>query len=200
MKRSLTSLALVPVAALALAACGGDDPIAIDGAWARTSPMATDRGAVYFEITADDGDTLLAASVDASVAGKAEIHEMVAAGDMGGMDDMGDDMSGDMGDMSEDMDDMADEMGSDDMSGDDMGDMDGEHGDDMAEMQMMMQEMSAGLPLPAGEAVMLEPGSYHVMLLVLVDPLETGETFEVTLDFADADDVTLEVEVMESAP
>ena len=179
MKRELTLL--VPAAALALAACGGDDAISIDSPWARTSPNATDRGAVYFEITADDADTLVGVSVDESVAGAAEIHEMVMA-----------EMEGDMsGDMDESMDDMDDESGSDmEMSGDD--------GD--GEMPMMMQEMASGLPLPAGETVSLEPGSYHVMLLELVEPLETGDDFEVTLSFAEGDELTIEVPVLETAP
>lgn len=175
MKREL--ILLVPAAALVFAACGGDDQISVDGAWARTSPAATDRGAVYFEVTADEADTLVGATVDDSIAGAAEIHEMVMA-------DMGDDMDESM----DDMDDMDDEAGSDmDMSDD-------------TEVPMTMQEMTSGLPLPAGETVVLEPGSYHVMLLDLVEPLETGDEFEVTLSFADGDDLTIEVPVLETAP
>ena len=199
MKRKYTLLALVPVAAVALAACGGDDAsIGIDGAWARNSPMASDRGAVYFEITAEEADTLVAASVDSSIAGTVEIHEMVMMemdGEMGDMDgEMGDMDHGDDGEMG-DMDEMSDEMGSD-MEMDDM-EMDGEMG---AEPMMAMQEMAAGLPLPAGEMVELKPGSYHVMLLDLVEPLEIGDEFEVTLSFADSDDITLDVPVLETAP
>lgn len=175
MKRELTLL--IPAAALALAACGGDDAISIDGAWARTSPNATDRGAVYFEVTADDTDTLVGVSVDEAVAGDAQIHEMV------------------MADMDEPMDDTDDESGSDMEMSDD-----GEQGDDMGEMPMMMQELATGLPLPAGETVVLEPGSYHVMLLELVAPLETGQEFEVALSFAEGDDITIEVPVRETAP
>jgi copper(I)-binding protein len=189
MKRALTLLPIFAVSALALAACGSDGGgVEIDGVWARTSPSATDRGAVYFEITADDDDTLVGVSVDPSIAGTAEIHEMVMA-------DMGDEMSGDMSDDGEMSDDMSDEM-SDDMS-DEMSD---DMGDDMSEMPMTMQEMTAGLPLPAGETVVLEPGSYHVMLIDLVEPLETGQEFELTLDFENADEMTIDVEVMESAP
>jgi copper(I)-binding protein len=67
-------------------------------------------------------------------------------------------------------------------------------------MAMVMQEMTDGLPLPAGETVSLAPGGYHIMLLDLVEPLETGDEFEVTLDFENADDVTLTVTVSETAP
>ena len=136
-----------------------------------------------------DADTLVGVSVDESVAGAAEIHEMVMA-EMEG--DMSDDMDESMSDdMDESMDDMDDESGSDmEMSGD--------HSD--GEMPMMMQEMDSGLPLPAGETVSLEPGSYHVMLLELVEPLETGDEFEVTLTFAEGDDMTIEVPVLETAP
>jgi periplasmic copper chaperone A len=95
-------------------------------------------------------------------------------------------------------DDMADDMG-DDMSDD--GEMDdGDGGMDSGEMAMTMRELVGGLPLPAGETVMLAPGGYHIMLIDLVEPLETGDEFELTLDFENADDVTLNVEVAESAP
>ena len=66
--------------------------------------------------------------------------------------------------------------------------------------EMMMRELADGLALPGGETVSLEPGGYHVMLLDLVDPLEIGETFDVTLDFADADSLTVTVTVAETAP
>jgi copper(I)-binding protein len=181
MQRELTLFPLV--ALLAVAACGGSgDAVSIDAPWARTSPTATDRGAVYFEISADADDTLLGVSVDASVAADAQIHEMVVA-DMTGMDDADarDDMDGEAG-SEMDMDDDTDEMA------------------EMAEMPMMMQEVADGLALPAGDEVTLEPGSYHVMLLDLVEPLETGGSFELTLDFANADDVTIEVPVRETAP
>ena len=64
-------------------AAGGDETtsIAVDGAWARTSPAVADAGAVYLVITNDGhtDDALIAASVDASVAAMAEIHETVQA-------------------------------------------------------------------------------------------------------------------------
>jgi copper(I)-binding protein len=178
-------VACTSLAALALAACGSDDGgIAIEGAWARTSAEGQTTGAVYFEITADEADRLVAASVPASVAATAEIHEVVMA-------DMSDDGEMDMGDEMSDDGEM--DMG-DDMSGDgemDMGGMD---------PQMRMQELVDGLPLPAGETITLEPGGYHVMLLDIAEPLEVGDEIELTLDFENADDMTLTVEVAESAP
>jgi len=38
-----------------------------------------------------------------------------------------------------------------------------------------------GLDLPAGQAVQLKPGGYHVMLMDLKQPLKAGETVPVTL-------------------
>lgn len=188
MKRLLT---IIPVAALALAACGSDDEaVSIDDAWARTSAEGQTTGAIYFEITAEDGDTLIGASVPASVASDAQIHEVVPAAET----DMGDEQT-DMGDeeMADDETDMGDEEMSDDgdHGGMDMGD---------GEMAMTMQELVDGLPLPAGETVVLQPGGYHVMLLDLAEPLEVGDEIELTLDFENADDTTLTVEVAESAP
>jgi len=43
------------------------------------------------------------------------------------------------------------------------------------------------LALPAGKAVDLKPGGYHVMLMDLAQPLKEGETVPVTLTFADKD-------------
>jgi len=86
-----------------------------------------------------------------------------------------------------------------DMSADDMSE-DGEMDMGDTDPQMRMQHLVDGLPLPAGETVTLEPGGYHVMLLELVGPLEVGDEIELTLDFEDADDTTLTVEVAESAP
>jgi copper(I)-binding protein len=41
------------------------------------------------------------------------------------------------------------------------------------------------LPLPAGQAVALKPGGYHVMLMGLVQPLAAGGSVPVTLTFED---------------
>jgi copper(I)-binding protein len=65
--------------------------------------------------------------------------------------------------------------------------------------EMTMQPVGA-LDLPAGETVSLQPGGYHIMLLDLAEPLETGRTFEVTLVFENAGERAVEVEVRDQAP
>jgi len=89
-------------------------------------------------------------------------------------------------------------MSGDEMSGD--GEMDDDSDMGGMDPQMRMQELTDGLPLPAGETVTLQPGGYHVMLLDIAEPLEVGDEIELTLDFEDADDVTITVEVAASAP
>ena len=81
MKRALTLLPIgLSLGALALAGCGSDDEsVSIDNAWARTSAAGQTTGAVYFELTVDQDDTLLGASVPASVAADAQVHEVVMA-------------------------------------------------------------------------------------------------------------------------
>lgn len=59
---------------------------------------------------------------------------------------------------------------------------------------MMMSEVN-GIPVPAGGSVELAPGGFHVMLMNLAEPLQTGTTFDVTLTFAGAGDVTVTAEV-----
>jgi periplasmic copper chaperone A len=48
--------------------------------------------------------------------------------------------------------------------------------------------------------VALEPGSWHLMLVGLADPLQAGETFDLTLDFAVAADQVVTVDVRHQAP
>ena len=54
-------------------------------------------------------------------------------------------------------------------------------------MEGGMMKMSAidKLALPAGKSVELKPGSYHVMLLDLVQPLKEGDTVPLKLSFED---------------
>jgi copper(I)-binding protein len=136
----------IALAALALGACGSDDGMRVDGAWARTSPAMANAGAAYMQLTSPEADRLLGVSVPQSVAARAEIHETVMSGDA-----------------------------------------------------MAMQQVEA-IELPAGQTVSLEPGGYHVMLLELAEPLEAGETFELTLDFERAGDVVVVIEVRDQAP
>lgn len=62
---------------------------------------------------------------------------------------------------------------------------------------MMMQEVPS-IDVPTSGEVSLEPGSFHVMLMQLTEPLETGNEFTVTLTFENAGDVEVNVEVRES--
>lgn len=68
---------------------------------------------------------------------------------------------------------------------------------------MKMRAVSA-LELPAGKAVELKPGGYHVMLMDLKRPLAVGEkiTIEFRLELADGKRVTqpVSVDVRQSAP
>ena len=56
------------------------------------------------------------------------------------------------------------------------------------------------LDIPAGTAVELAPGGYHLMLLDLAAPLELGSTFTITLVFEQAGERPVEVVVADSAP
>jgi copper(I)-binding protein len=184
LRQTAKGFALVAASALVIASCGGDDnssadtdapageDITISGAWARTSPMSVTVGAVYMDVTATSDDELVGASVDASVAATVEIHETVAA----------------------------------DMEAGDSP-MPGEEGEEASEDTMaggMSREMTmrpvSSIALPAGETVMLMPGGYHIMLLDLVTPLEVGQTFDVTLTFANAGTKVVTVEVRDEAP
>ncbi len=155
---------------LILASCGGSDPVTVSDAWARSSPSGVTMGAAYFDITSVDDDSLVAVSVSSDVAARAEIHEVVKAMDLGD-DEMHDH-----------------DMGDDEMHDHDMGD------DGMHDGAMSMQEMDA-LELPAGTLVQLVPGGYHIMLIDLAKPLVVGETFDLTLDFDQAPNLTVTVEV-----
>ena len=65
----------------------------------------------------------------------------------------------------------------------------------MAGGNMRMQAMPQGLPLPANERTELKPGSYHVMLIGLKQPLTAGSRFPLTLKFRHAPEQTVQVEV-----
>ena len=51
------------------------------------------------------------------------------------------------------------------------------------------------LELPAGKAVELKPGGYHVMLMDLKQPMKTGESVPITLVFEDKDRKRLTVDI-----
>jgi copper(I)-binding protein len=69
---------------------------------------------------------------------------------------------------------------------------------------MKMPEVSGGLDLPAGKAVELKPGGYHIMLMDLKAPLLKDSTVALALVFKDAkgveSKVDLKVPVLATAP
>lgn len=189
------AIAGLALATFGLASCGDDDTsssdttsavdevteLIIEGQWARTSPAATTMGAAYMTITSPIDDALLSASVDPSIAEKVELHEMVMASDDMSMDDMTNDS--------------MDDMSMDDMSDDSMDDM----SDSGMSGEMKMQQVME-IELPAGTSVALEPGGLHIMLIGLVNPLETGDTIEITLTFQNGGEVVVSVPVLDEAP
>jgi hypothetical protein len=60
---------------------------------------------------------------------------------------------------------------------------------------MRMRELEGGLDLPAGATVELNPGGYHIMLIDLARPLARGAKVPMTLTFARAGVVTVELAV-----
>jgi copper(I)-binding protein len=179
-KSKLNGIILGLVASVSLfAACGGDDDssspatgVEVVDVWARTSPSMTSLGAVYLKMSSQDGDELTDVSVDPSIAGVAELHEMV--------------MANAATDSSMEM---TTEVPMDDMSS---------TTEAMSE-EMVMQEVES-IVIDAGSTVELKSGSYHIMLIDIVKPLELGAKFDVTLTFAKAGKVTVSAEVRDEAP
>ncbi len=60
---------------------------------------------------------------------------------------------------------------------------------------MKMQEMEDGIPIPAGQTVILKPGGLHIMLMQLNQQLKEGGTVPVTLTFDKAGTVTLDIDI-----
>ncbi|WP_265571252.1 copper chaperone PCu(A)C [Sphingomicrobium nitratireducens] len=59
-----------------------------------------------------------------------------------------------------------------------------------------MRPLEGGLLIEPGETIAFEPGGDHVMLEMLEKPLVEGETFPMTLEFAAAAPITLEVKIV----
>jgi len=97
--RLFGALALVGTLGLLGAACGDSSSpsatpttpgataapakVSVTNAWARTSPSSVTTGAAYFTIVSPVDDRLVKVSVDATVAGSAELHQTMT--DSGGM-------------------------------------------------------------------------------------------------------------------
>jgi hypothetical protein len=64
---------------------------------------------------------------------------------------------------------------------------------------MTMRPLSV-VELPSGEAVAFEPGGLHMMLVDLARPLESGSSFDLTLEFATAAPKTVSVDIRDEAP
>ncbi len=72
--------------------------------------------------------------------------------------------------------------------------------DSMEGMEAMTMQQVESIDLPAGEPVALEPGGYHIMLLGLTEPLESGALVEITLSFASGTELVVPVAVRDDAP
>ncbi|MEF2072872.1 copper chaperone PCu(A)C [Consotaella aegiceratis] len=60
---------------------------------------------------------------------------------------------------------------------------------------MKMHELENGLEIPAGGEAKLAPGSYHMMMIGLSEPLKDGERVPLTLTFEKAGSVDVELAV-----
>jgi copper(I)-binding protein len=60
---------------------------------------------------------------------------------------------------------------------------------------MRMQMLSGGLEIPAGGEVVLQPGSYHLMLIGLQRDLAVGDELELALAFEQSGTLTVEAQV-----
>ena len=60
---------------------------------------------------------------------------------------------------------------------------------------MQMRALRDGLALPAGKAVALQPGGFHVMLMDLKLPLQKDTTIPLTLRFKDAKGVESQLDI-----
>lgn len=70
------------------------------------------------------------------------------------------------------------------------------HESSMADDGTMSMQQVDGLDLAPDEALVLEPGGYHLMLID-ADRMEVGDTVEVTVSWQEAGDMTIEAEVVE---
>lgn len=62
---------------------------------------------------------------------------------------------------------------------------------------VMKMEPQNSIPIPSQSVVELEPGDFHVMFINLAHDLEPGDSFELTLNFKNAGEMTIDVKVRE---
>lgn len=60
---------------------------------------------------------------------------------------------------------------------------------------MRMRAVPSGIELPPGRSIALAPGGLHIMLMGLTAPLKAGERFPLTLRFARAGKIEIEVKI-----
>ena len=63
----------------------------------------------------------------------------------------------------------------------------------MTDEVMKMRKLEDGVEIPAGETVVLKPGSFHLMFIGLAGPVSKGSKVAATLTFERAGKVTLEL-------
>jgi copper(I)-binding protein len=61
---------------------------------------------------------------------------------------------------------------------------------------MNMSDLTEGILLPPGATVDLVPGGLHLMLMQMAQPLQPGQTHDVTLTFEKAGEVTVAMPVL----
>jgi copper(I)-binding protein len=184
--RSVTAAALAVVLGLFVAACGDDDATssATTAAGATTTAAASAAKVVVSgawartsPASAENGAaymTVTAAADDALVAAK-------APSEIAGMTEIHETVAADMGSATT----MAGSATT--MAG------------SATTMGAMTMKPVAKIALPAGKAVELKPGGYHVMLMKLAKPLTKGQTFDLELTFEKAGKQTVKVEVRDNA-
>ena len=60
---------------------------------------------------------------------------------------------------------------------------------------MKMRQLTDGLKIPAGKAIEMKPGGYHLMLVGLKQPLKVGESIKAIVTFEKAGAVPVEMKV-----
>ncbi len=65
------------------------------------------------------------------------------------------------------------------------------------EGEVMKMRPVPAVDVPAGGTLELKPGSYHIMLIDLVKPLESDSHISVTLKFEKSGEIPLDVEIRE---
>lgn len=70
----------------------------------------------------------------------------------------------------------------------------------MAGMGEMTMRPVDTIDLPAGTAVSLQPGGYHIMLMNLAKPLEKGSSITLTLVLKTAGKLAIDLPVLDEAP